>query len=408
MPLNRCKVCQDPYKEILSFGKMPLGNGFLNENQIPNEYFFEMGVGFCERSMMFQLINQPSPEQMFHSEYAFFSGSSEGMKQHFHRFSDKIIRDLPVEVKKAFIVEIGSNDGTMLQNFSNKKIKCMGVEPSENVAKVAIRNGVNTKISFFNERVATEIKEDNGLASVVYAANVMCHIPNIHSIFKGVSILMDQKGVFYFEDPYLGDVIQKNSFDQIYDEHVFLFSLHSVQFIALMNGLELINAEPLTTHGGSMRYTLCHKGRFSVSENITKLIQKEKSLGLNRLNTFKSFERNVKNIKKQLLDLLFDLKDKGKLVSGYGATSKSTTILNYCGIDHSLISWISDTTPTKQGKLTPGTHIPVVPYSKFKEDIPDYAVLFAWNHADEIMEKEKEFSRNGGRWITFFPEVKVI
>ena len=239
MPLNRCKVCQDPYKEILSFGKMPLGNGFLNENQIPNEYFFEMGVGFCERSMMFQLINQPSPEQMFHSEYAFFSGSSEGMKQHFHRFSDKIIRDLPVEVKKAFIVEIGSNDGTMLQNFSNKKIKCMGVEPSENVAKVAIRNGVNTKISFFNERVATEIKEDNGLASVVYAANVMCHIPNIHSIFKGVSILMDQKGVFYFEDPYLGDVIQKNSFDQIYDEHVFLFSLHSVQFIALMNGLEL-------------------------------------------------------------------------------------------------------------------------------------------------------------------------
>ena len=408
MPLNRCKVCQDPYKEILSFGKMPLGNGFLNENQIPNEYFFEMGVGFCERSMMFQLINQPSPEQMFHSEYAFFSGSSEGMKQHFHRFSDKIIRDPPVEVKKAFIVEIGSNDGTMLQNFSNKKIKCMGVEPSENVAKVAIRNGVNTKISFFNERVATEIKEDNGLASVVYAANVMCHIPNIHSIFKGVSILMDQKGVFYFEDPYLGDVIQKNSFDQIYDEHVFLFSLHSVQFIALMNGLELINAEPLTTHGGSMRYTLCHKGRFSVSENITKLIQKEKSLGLNRLNTFKSFERNVKNIKKQLLDLLFDLKDKGKLVSGYGATSKSTTILNYCGIDHSLISWISDTTPTKQGKLTPGTHIPVVPYSKFKEDIPDYAVLFAWNHADEIMEKEKEFSRNGGRWITFFPEVKVI
>lgn len=406
--MNRCKVCHDPYEEILSFGKMPLGNGFLTANQKPDEYFYEMRVGFCEKSMMFQLINQPPAEQMFHDEYAFFTGSSEGMKKHFRKFSEKIISNLPVIDQEIFVVEIGSNDGTMLQNFSQKEIKCLGVEPSSNVAQKAIKNGIETKIIFFDEKVAKDIKDENGSASVIYASNVMCHIPNINSIFKGIKTLLDNNGVFYFEDPYLGDVIKKNAFDQIYDEHVFLFSLHSVQFIASMHGLQLINAEPQTTHGGSMRYTLSHKGRFSVSDNTFKLFQKERMLALDKFNTFKSFERNVQNIKKQLLDLLNDLKEKGKLVVGYGATSKSTTILNYCGIDTNLISWITDTTPTKQGKLSPGSHIPVVPHSKFQTDTPDYAVLFAWNHADEIMEKETVFSKNGGKWITFFPEVNII
>jgi methylation protein EvaC len=405
--MNRCKVCHDPYEEILSFGKMPLGNGFLTEKQIPDEYFYEMRVGFCERSMMFQLINQPNPEQMFHEEYAFFTGSSEGMKKHFRQFSEEIISNLPVIDQESFVVEIGSNDGTMLQNFSEKGIRCLGIEPSNNVAQEAIKNGVETKITFFNDKVAKEIKNEDGMASVIYAANVMCHIPDINSIFEGISILLDKNGLFYFEDPYLGDVINKNSFDQIYDEHVFLFSLHSVQFLASMHGLQLIHAEPQTTHGGSMRYTLAHQGRFSASDNTTKLLQKEKMLGLYKLNTFKSFEKNIKRIKEQLLDLLLDLKNKGNLVAGYGATSKSTTILNYCGINTNLISWITDTTPTKQGKLSPGSHIPVVSHSKFQTDTPDYAVLFAWNHADEIMEKETSFSKNGGKWITFFPEVKI-
>ena len=168
--MNRCKVCHDPYEEILSFGKMPLGNGFLTEKQIPDEYFYEMRVGFCERSMMFQLINQPNPEQMFHEEYAFFTGSSEGMKKHFQQFSEKIISNLPLIDQETFVVEIGSNDGTMLQNFSEKGFRCLGIEPSKNVAQEAIKNGVKTKITFFNEKVAEKIKNEDGLASVICAA----------------------------------------------------------------------------------------------------------------------------------------------------------------------------------------------------------------------------------------------
>jgi methylation protein EvaC len=203
-------------------------------------------------------------------------------------------------------------------------------------------------------------------------------------------------------------VIAKTSYDQIYDEHVFLFSALSIQYLFGLHGMELIDVQPQTTHGGSMRYVLAHQGAHPVKDSVARLVASEKEQGLDRLVTFEQFRINVEQSRTNLVKLLKDLKAQGKKVAGYGATSKSTTILNYCGIGPELIEYISDTTPIKQGKFTPGMHIPVVPYQAFKDNPPDYAVLFAWNHAEEIMAKESEFMAAGGKWIVHVPDVKVL
>ena len=211
-----------------------------------------------------------------------------------------------------------------------------------------------------------------------------------------------------FEDPYLGDVVAKTSYDQIYDEHVFLFSALSIQYLFGLQGMELIDVLPQITHGGSMRYVLAHQGAHPVKEAVTQLLAKEKAQGLDRLATFETFRANVEKSRLDLVTLLKTLKAQGKKVAGYAATSKSTTVLNYCGIGPDLIEYICDTTPIKQGKLSPGVHIPVVPYETFKKNPPDYAVLLAWNHAVEIMANEKEYVAAGGKWIVHVPEVRVI
>jgi methylation protein EvaC len=256
--------------------------------------------------------------------------------------------------------------------------------------------------------VAKQIVNTDGQADAFLAANVMCHIPDIQGVVKGIHALLKPTGVVMFEDPYLGDIIEKTSYDQIYDEHVFLFSAHSIQNLFRLHGMELIDVLPQKTHGGSMRYVLAHQGAYSVSSAVTHLLQNEQKLGLHRMSTFEKFRKNVEQSRSDLLTLLQELKAQGKRIAGYGATSKSTTILNYCGIGPDLIDYISDTTPIKQGKTTPGMHIPVKPYEAFQSNPPDYAVLFAWNHAEEIMAKEKEFMAAGGRWIVHVPKVQVL
>jgi methylation protein EvaC len=236
----------------------------------------------------------------------------------------------------------------------------------------------------------------------------MCHIPDLVGVVRGIKRLLKPTGVAIFEDPYLGDVIEKTAYDQIYDEHVFLFSAHSIQYLFQQHGMALIDVLPQKTHGGSMRYVLAHAGAYPVSDSVTKLLEREKIQGLDRLATFEAFRQKVEKSRVDLVNLLRELKASGKRVAGYGATSKSTTILNYCGIGSDLIDYISDTTPIKQGKFTPGMHIPVLPYETFKNTPPDYAFLFAWNHAEEIMAKEKDFMAAGGKWIVHVPEVKVF
>jgi methylation protein EvaC len=249
---------------------------------------------------------------------------------------------------------------------------------------------------------------DLGQADVFLAANVMCHIPYIHTIIEGIKILLKPSGVLMFEDPYLGDVLEKTSYDQIYDEHTFLFSLNSIRNLFDQHNMEVVDVEPLTTHGGSMRYVIAFKGSRPISARVNQQMEKERVMALHLPETYEHFRGNCEHSRDRLLDLLTDLKASGKRVVGYGATSKSTTLLNYCGITAKLVEFICDTTPIKQGKFSPGAHIPVRPYEEFASDYPNYALLFAWNHAQEIMDKEETFRLSGGKWIVYVPQVRVF
>jgi methylation protein EvaC len=404
--MSNCLICNSKYTPFVDFGDMPIANAFATKEELIDEYTFPMKVGFCESCHMVQLVEQPDREKMFHENYAFFSSTSNYMKEHFKRFADSVseLQDLG---ENSFVVEVGSNDGIMLQNFVAGGVPCLGVEPSENVAKIAMDKGIEVVSEFFDRPLAEKISKTHQKADAILSANVMCHIPYMHSIYDGVKALLKESGVFIFEDPYLGEIIEKTSFDQIYDEHVFLFSALSINKLANMHDLELINVEPQITHGGSMRYTIAHKGVKTVSKNVATLIEQEVGLGLDNKQSYLGFTNSVNKIRDDLIELLKKLKKEGKKVVAYGATSKSTTVTNYFGITPELVECIYDTTPIKQNKYSPGAHIPVLPYDQFRKSNPDYVLLFAWNHAEEIMKKETDYMGSNRHWITYIPEVKI-
>ena len=404
--MSKCLICECEYQPFVDFGDMPIANAFASEQELENEYTFPMRVGFCESCKMVQLVEQPDREKMFHENYAFFSSTSNYMKEHFKRFADSV-SELQGLDENSFVVEIGSNDGIMLQNFVASGVPCIGIEPSENVAKIAMQKEIEVILEFFDRPLADKISKTHQKADAILSANVMCHIPYMHSIYDGVKSLLKESGVFIFEDPYLGEIIEKTSFDQIYDEHVFLFSALSINKLANMHDLELINVEPQITHGGSMRYTIAHKGVKTVSKNVATLIEQEARLGLDNKQSYLGFTDSVNKIRDDLIELLEKLKKEGKKVVAYGATSKSTTVTNYFGISPELLECIYDTTPIKQNKYSPGAHIPVLPYDQFRKSNPDYVLLFAWNHAEEIMKKEADYMGSNRHWITYIPEVKI-
>lgn len=399
----KCRICQHEISPFMSYGRMPIANGFLLPNQFEDEYFFELKPAFCDKCLTFQIEEQPAPELMFHEQYAFFSRTSKFMQRHFKEYADWVY-DNHLKGDDLFVVELGSNDGIMLENFANRGVRHLGVEPSANVAEEARKHGVNTIVRFFGVDAAKDIVAEYGKADALLAANVMCHIPDLNGIAEGADILLKKDGVLIFEDPYLGAMIKKVSYDQIYDEHVFIFSALAVANIFSPHGFELIDLLPQETHGGSMRYVLARKGEREVSAAVSEIVAAEKEQGLHLPETYDQFRRNCEASKERLVRLLKEEKAAGRRVVGYGATSKSTTILNYCGIGPDLIEFISDTTPIKQNKFSPGMHIPVKAYEKFQENYPDTALLLAWNHMKEIMAKEEGFSSQGGKWISPIPE----
>jgi methylation protein EvaC len=404
---TKCRVCGGAIEAFMTFGRMPIANGFLRPSEVADEYFFELAPAFCDACKMFQIVEQPDAAKMFHENYAFYSSTSRYMQAHFERYANFVISEMLPGRPDPFIVELGSNDGIMLRHFHDQGMRHLGIEPSANVADVARERGIRTVSKFFDPALADEIVADHGHADAILAANVMCHIPDINGVAEGVKRLLKPDGVFMFEDPYLGDMIAKTSYDQIYDEHVFIFSATSVRRAFAPHGLQLIDVMPQVTHGGSMRYAFAPEGSRPVAPRVEEQLAKESAQGLERAGTYRRFKENCEKSRAGLMQALEALRREGKRVVGYGATSKSTTVTNYCGITPDHVEFISDTTPIKQGKLSPGMHIPVKPYAEFEKHYPDCALLFAWNHAAEIREKEQSFIAAGGQWLVYVPEVKI-
>lgn len=410
-----CKICNGNLKKFISFGKMPVANAFLRKEDLEkNEFFYDMEVGFCENCKMVQMINIVPydkyiiPDKMGKRNYAYFSSTSKFMEIHFAEIANEIEEKFLDYNSK--ILEIGSNDGIFLKNFNQHKI--LGIEPSENVAEIAINKGIPTITEFFTDNLAKKIKNEKGGFRVVFAANVTLNIIDLHDFIRGITTLLDDKGVFITEEPYIIDILEKNAYDQIYDEHIWYFSLTSLSNLFKVYDMEIFDAKREEVHGGSMRVYVCKKGNYEKTERLKKYLEEEKRKKIDFIEGYLEFAKRVEENKRKFSNLIYNLKNEGKKIVGYGAASKGTIVQNYCNLGNDLIDYISDSTEFKQGLYTPGKHIPIVNpevfYNDFNNNKVDYAIIFAWNHAKEIIEKEQEFLKNGGKFILFFPEPQII
>jgi methylation protein EvaC len=393
-----CKITKKKIKPFMTFGQMPLANNFLKKKDFNKEYFFEMSVGFNEDLSLFQLGKQPKAELMFNNNYPFYTGSSKFMIDHFEKFAMWLNKNYLAP--NSNLIEIGSNDGTFLNNFKSSSINFVGIEPSKNMSDLSNKKGIKAHNFFFNLSNVKDLKKLRNNTDVITAANVICHVKNLESLIYGVEHLLNSNGFFIFEEPYLGSMYEKVSYDQIYDEHVFMFSVHSIKKIFEQYKFKLVDVMPQPTHGGSMRYIVTKKKNTKVSLRVQKYLDYEKKNNIDNIEGCLNFKNNCIYSKKKLIKNLNKIRDNGKKIVGYAATSKSTTILNYCGINQDQIDCIFDTTKEKIGKFTPGTHIPIYDMKRFQSAKKDYVYLFAWNHKDEIFKKEKNFTNNGGKWIS--------
>lgn len=403
---SQCRVCSGTVEQFFDFGRQPLADAFVTPGRAEEEFFYRMAVGACRTCTMVQLMEEVPRQHMFHEDYPYVSSGSTVMRAHFEKTAERLL-DTELTGPDPFVVEFGCNDGIMLKTLADRGVRHLGVEPSGGVADMAAAKGIRVRKTFFEESVARDIVAADGHADVIYAANTFSHIAYVDDIFRGVRELLAPTGVFVFEDPYFLEIVERTSFDQIYDEHFYFFAVRSVQEMAARHGLELVDVERLQVHGGEVRYTLAHPGARTPSPAVGELLAEEEARRLTHPDTLRGFGESVDRTRERLLALLRQIRDEGGRVVGYGATAKSSTVINYCGIGPDLVSFICDTTPAKQGRLTPGSHIPVREPGAFADPYPDYALLFAWNHADEIMAKEREFRQAGGRWIRYVPEVRV-
>ena len=396
---NNCRFCSTKLIEVISFGKMPIANAFLTKTEIENEFFFELASMYCTNCFLFQLKEQPEPKKLFHENYAFFAGTSNVMQKHFSDLSIELVERFSLN-NSDLVVEIGNNDGGMVKYLKDSgHKKHLGVDPSSNVADFARKQGVNMICDFFGLKLAEQIKDEHGSAKFFLAANTLAHIPDINSVFEGISYLLNDEGIFITEDPYQVDLFNKTSYDQIYDEHVFIFSLTSMLNICKKYDLKIFDVKYIPTAGGSLRYYITKNKNFDESKNISKYLDIENKIDFKSEETYQQFFENCEK-SKNILNESLDKISKDKIIASYGATSKSTTIFNYCNIGPSKISFITDTTHTKQNKLSPGMHIPIYDYDYFCKNMPEYCFLGAWNHKKEIFNKEKNNFNIKGKWIS--------
>lgn len=391
-------------KKFLDLGLQPLANSYLNKKNLNRkEKKFRLSIGFNPKSYLVSILNTVPKEKMFNERYPYKSSESVTMKNSFKNLS----RTINKKFKPSLILEIGSNDGTFIRNFSRDKI--IGVEPCKNLANITKKNGYKTFSEYWDPELAKKISKNKKI-DLIYSANTLSHIKNFSGIFRAVNLALSEKGILILEDPSLLECIKNVAYDQFYCEHLYVFSTLALEKILSQFNLEIFDIENIKTHGGSNRYFIKSKKNkfYKINHRVLKNIRIEKKFGLNKLRTYKKFAHSVINSKKKLNEIFEKIKSKNEKIIGYGATAKSCTVLNYCRLGSDKIDFFYDTTSYKIGKYLPGSKIKIKSYKKLSTKNIRYVFLGAWNFKKEIFKKEKKFIQQGGKFITHIPEPKII
>jgi 2-polyprenyl-3-methyl-5-hydroxy-6-metoxy-1,4-benzoquinol methylase len=386
----------------------PLCESYLGRDQLNQmEPFYPLHTYVCDNCFLVQLEEYVAPKQIF-SEYAYFSSYSEAWLEHAKNYVAMITDKLELD-ERSQIVEVGSNDGYLLQYFVQRGIPVLGVEPAANVAEVAIKKGIPTIVEFFGLKTAKELATKKKHADLLIGNNVLAQVPNLNEFVESMKILLKPSGVINMEFPHLMKLIEGNQFDTIYHEHFSYFSFIAVEKVFTAHGLTIFEVEELPTHGGSLRIYARHTEDTSkpVTLNVSELKAVEEAEGFTNLRKYFLFAEKVKETKRNLLDFLINLKRSKKSIVGYGAPGKGNTLLNYCGIRSDFLDYTVDRNPYKQGKFLPGTHIPIFHPNKIEETKPDYLLILPWNIKEEIMNQLSYISNWGGRFIVPIPKVSL-
>jgi len=407
--MGTCRFCHTGLQRtFVDLGMSPLCESFLTREQLNQmEPFYPLHAYVCEECFLVQVEEYVGPEQIF-SEYAYFSSYSRAWLEHAESYTDMIVSRLGLD-HTSQVIELGSNDGYLLQYFMARGIRVLGVEPAGNVAAAAIAKGVPSTTRLFGLETAQELLAGGHHPDLIVGNNVLAQVADLNGFVAGMKKLLNPGGVITMEFPHLLRLMDENQFDTIYHEHFSYFSLMSAERIFTAHGLTLFDVEEMWTHGGSLRIYARHQEDEArpVGARVRALLAREKAVGLDRPERYAAFAEQVRETKWRLLEFLIGAKRRGKSIAGYGAPGKGNTLLNYCGIRTDFLDYTVDRNPYKHGRFTPGTHIPIHPPEKILETRPDYVLILPWNLKDEIMEQMSAVQAWGGQFVVPIPDVKV-
>jgi hypothetical protein len=408
VPAARCIVCDSGTVELfLDLGHTALANKFLSldELKIP-EPRYPLRTGFCRTCGHVQLLDPVPPRAMF-EDYLYMSSASDTLMAHFEDLSGLLVERYRLS-ERDLVIDIGANDASLLGCFRRRGVRTLAVDPARNLSALVSGLGIDRFTGFFGAATAPEIVSRWGRASLITATNTFPHIPALHDFMTGVDIALKPGGVFVIEAHYLGDVLDQTAFDTIYHEHVSYWALTPLMYLFDHVGMQVVNAERLPLHHGQLRVTVQRKGEGTAQPSVAALLEQERARGIGRFETYEAFGRQVHRIKTDLLATLSTLRSRGKRLAAYGAPAKGSTLLEFLEIGPDLIEFIADRSPLKQGRYTPGSHIPIVPPERLLTDQPDYALLLAWNFADEVLRQQHAYRERGGKFIVPVPEVTIL
>lgn len=393
-----CRNCSKEITKFFSLGKIPLGNGFLKKEEIPFERKYDLSVGFCPNCYLTQLIKTIPPEKLYRKSYYFHSTFESIIKEHKERafYLTKRLNISP----KSLVLDIGSHDGSQLRFFKKPGMKILGVDPARNMAEAANKKDIPTITEFFSYKLAKKIKKERGFeADLILCMDLLNHTIGIKDFLKGVKLLLKPRGTAFFK------FFMQGEFDIINHEHVFYFSFLSLKKVLRNVNLEMYDAD---IQNGVLSIFISHPGIFPISEKVKNFIQQEINKGFNKLETYQKFAKNVIKSKKELVDLLKNLKNQGKRIAGYSASEKGNILLNYCGIEKNYLDFIVDKSELKQGLYTPGTHLLIYPPEKIYQERPNYLLILCWNIAKEVIKQLQAYHKAGGKFIIPIPRIKIV